>query len=683
MRKTVPTCVPRTRSRTIAPRQHFLLLGLSILLCSNGCKHHEPEAPNFDAIIDAEDTRQVAAPALLDAAASGDARLRARAALAYGRIAKAPGLGPLFALLGDPSKEVRGMAAFSLGQFGWFDTRLGHEAEISARLLPLLGDAQADVRNRAIVAIGKLASSIDATRIATPLLHDGDFGVRSAAVMALFRSRQLARMRTPSAVPPMIPLETFSALFRLAADAHVEVRRAVSYYFSRNTDARAQDLLQKLFQDEDPIVRLYAVSGLRRIPNDHVIELLQSATHDAEYTVRVAAVQALGALDQADKLFKELRSDSIFHVRAALAAAYGATDKVDDQELLSMWQSDASVTVRIAALSALANRRKALVAPLLRMALDDSHFEIRAAAVSNAAVLGVSTQEAQSLLQRGLQDASESVRVAALEQLTEISDAWAYKAIQKAQEAAGLAERGTAAGLLSLRSEPERVALAWQSYQNSASHRWRGVRMSLLDVFAGAKDNDSIDHLRAAADDSEREVAAYARQLLQDQGIPINTELPAEAYVYSPFRQMRFAQNPQVEVKTSRGNFVIECFAADAPIHVASFVGLVQKGAYDGLLWHRVVSNFVIQGGDPEGSGWGDAGYSLRAEINEQPYQRGTLGMPRDADFDTGGSQLFFTHIPTPHLDGQYTVFGQIRSGLEVVDQIEQGDQILSAHVIE
>jgi peptidyl-prolyl cis-trans isomerase B (cyclophilin B) len=94
-------------------------------------------------------------------------------------------------------------------------------------------------------------------------------------------------------------------------------------------------------------------------------------------------------------------------------------------------------------------------------------------------------------------------------------------------------------------------------------------------------------------------------------------------------------------------------------------------------------SNFVVQGGDPEHTGWGDAGYALRAEINEERYLRGTLGMPRSAGFDTGGCQIFVTHIPTPHLDGLYTVFGRVFEGLDVVDAIERGDTIRRAYVRE
>jgi len=114
-----------------------------------------------------------------------------------------------------------------------------------------------------------------------------------------------------------------------------------------------------------------------------------------------------------------------------------------------------------------------------------------------------------------------------------------------------------------------------------------------------------------------------------------------------------------------------------APLHVRNFLYLVDKGFYDGLSWHRVVSDFVVQGGCPRGDGWGDPGWTLPDELSGLHFERGVLGMPK-AGKDTGGCQLFFCHLPTPHLDAQYTVFGRIVEGLEVLDLLEEGDGITS-----
>ena len=113
----------------------------------------------------------------------------------------------------------------------------------------------------------------------------------------------------------------------------------------------------------------------------------------------------------------------------------------------------------------------------------------------------------------------------------------------------------------------------------------------------------------------------------------------------------------------------------EAPLNVASFVDLARRGFFDGLAFHRVVPHFVAQGGDPRGDGSGGPGYTLRCEIGQRPYGRGTVGMALSGK-DTGGSQFFITHTPTPHLNGRYTVIGWVAAGMETVDKLRQGDVI-------
>jgi cyclophilin family peptidyl-prolyl cis-trans isomerase len=124
----------------------------------------------------------------------------------------------------------------------------------------------------------------------------------------------------------------------------------------------------------------------------------------------------------------------------------------------------------------------------------------------------------------------------------------------------------------------------------------------------------------------------------------------------------------------------IELDVLDAPITAGNFITLARKGYFDGLSFHRVVPNFVIQGGDPRGDGEGGPGYAIRDELNQEPYLRGTVGMAL-AWRDTGGSQFFITHSPQPHLDARYTVFGRVVSGMEVVDAIAQWDVITRMRV--
>jgi peptidyl-prolyl cis-trans isomerase B (cyclophilin B) len=125
------------------------------------------------------------------------------------------------------------------------------------------------------------------------------------------------------------------------------------------------------------------------------------------------------------------------------------------------------------------------------------------------------------------------------------------------------------------------------------------------------------------------------------------------------------------------GKITMELYPDAAPQHVASFVDLVGKGYYDGLKFHRVVAGFVVQGGCPKGTGTGGPGYAVKAEFNARPHLSGTLAMARSSDPDSAGSQFYICLAPQPSLDGNYTVFGQVTEGFELVQKIKQGDTML------
>lgn len=138
----------------------------------------------------------------------------------------------------------------------------------------------------------------------------------------------------------------------------------------------------------------------------------------------------------------------------------------------------------------------------------------------------------------------------------------------------------------------------------------------------------------------------------------------------------------EARIETDKGTMVAELYPEAAPGTVANFEKLANSGFYDGLSFHRVIPNFVIQGGCPRGDGTGGPGYTIRCETDGNPHQhqRGSLSMAH-AGKDTGGSQFFICHGPQPHLDGKHTVFGRVTQGLEVVDAIRRNDHMQSIRV--
>ncbi len=135
-------------------------------------------------------------------------------------------------------------------------------------------------------------------------------------------------------------------------------------------------------------------------------------------------------------------------------------------------------------------------------------------------------------------------------------------------------------------------------------------------------------------------------------------------------------------IETEKGTMVVELFSGDAPGTVDNFAKLITEGFYDGLTFHRVIPNFVIQGGCPSGNGTGGPGYTIKCELEGNPnkHLRGSLSMAHRGR-DTGGSQFFICHSPQPHLDGLHTVFGRVIEGIDIVDQIRQGDKMLKVYI--
>lgn len=149
-----------------------------------------------------------------------------------------------------------------------------------------------------------------------------------------------------------------------------------------------------------------------------------------------------------------------------------------------------------------------------------------------------------------------------------------------------------------------------------------------------------------------------------------------------PAMQIDSQKTCQITIETNRGDMVLELYPEHAPKTVNNFVFLAQEGFYDGLVFHRVINDFMIQGGDPTGTGRGGPGYKFEDEVKENPlkHETGVISMA-NAGPNTNGSQFFITHSPQPHLNGMHTVFGKVIEGQDIVDAIQQGDSMVKVVV--
>jgi len=252
----------------------------------------------------------------------------------------------------------------------------------------------------------------------------------------------------------------------------------------------------------------------------------------------------------------------------------------------------------------------------------------------------------------------------------------------KADDAIVRTAAATGLGTLKPADGAAPLAEAYTFGQRDQSYNARAAALAALATYGAAAaapvlktafaDKDWAVRVRAARLMAQLDPSSAADVALQIRPAP--TTLPADVYA-AP----RFTNPPvstQVYLDTDRGTIQIELAVLDAPLTVENFVALARKGFFNGLSVHRVVPDFVVQDGDPRGDGEGGPGYTIRDELNERPYLRGTVGMALDPWPDTGGSQYFITHSPQPHLDGRYTVMGHVVNGMDVVDRLVPGDVI-------
>jgi cyclophilin family peptidyl-prolyl cis-trans isomerase len=204
---------------------------------------------------------------------------------------------------------------------------------------------------------------------------------------------------------------------------------------------------------------------------------------------------------------------------------------------------------------------------------------------------------------------------------------------------------------------------------DSTSHGTDTDSLVIATLVAGILDPEYVVRLQAAN--------VYRDKLGENRFAditPVETRI-SEGHIREELEKTAKRGNPSALIVTSKGQIEIELYVNDAPLTVLNFVELAKDGFYNGLSFHRVVPNFVVQGGDPRGDGWGGPPWFIRCEYSDEPFIRGTVGIATSGK-DTGGSQFFITLSPQPHLDARYTVFGQVVGGMDVVDQITPGDVI-------
>ena len=635
-------------------------------------------APEAEAALLELEDRRAFDPSILESAArSADPAVRVRAALALGRIGDLRGRPLLVSLLSDPSPAVQASAAFGSQVLG--------DPSLTLELIPLLSRRDVSVESAAAKAIGFLARGDGQDALVAAV----DTAAAPEPRATILRS--LWRFATPA---------TEAAARRFATDPDVRVRFGAIYALARKPLETSLPVLTATLSDSDADTAAYAARALGVLGKKESILPLFGALNGGKPPLMTNALVALEAVLEKNP-GSTAGKERIARV-VALAGDANPNIAVPALTLLRQFAGrDRDVFRRLWSIATTGTGRRRQVALLSATAvLRDTAFPtLEAAAKSPDPIVRATAAEAVGYLSFSraaplratlVSDPSPVVRAAVLSGLTTGEAVAQNRAvIQRALNDADAGVRASAIEALTRSEDPSTLTVLSDALSKSAGSREPDVPIAVIAAAEKLRSNPGARAILEAAYRSQNPVVSRIarRSLLK------NFRADPAAFPPSEFRPARSAADRlgllaeakkpwSATIETARGAFRIRLAGAAAPITVMNFVTLARRNFFDGSTVHRVVPGFVIQDGDPTGTGNGGPGYEIRDELNPIEYEEGTVGMALSGP-DTGGSQWFVTQAREPHLDGIYTVFGQVVAGQDVVNRIEQGDRITRVSIAE
>jgi cyclophilin family peptidyl-prolyl cis-trans isomerase/HEAT repeat protein len=622
---------------------------------------------------------------------SDDAEVRARAALALASVQSSRAVGDLQALLADADPAVRREAVFALGQADAADRGESLMAALS-------GEEDPDVRRRLIEALGKRAPAADVLLELEPR----DPGEAAERALALARLA-LRGVRGEGLVDELLGLLD-----------HTEpaVRTNAAYYLGRTSQMapwaeemdRIREALDVYAPNEPAAMYLLAALGLRRDPEDRD-RILHWMSHAQDWRIRANAARALGSpafmelRGVESALYERIEHDPSVHVAVAAAGALtmgggrpdGLTARMETlirqgdpgrwqaqlplveyageqerMELIMEWVERMRTRNPTATARGVRLLGRPVEAPGVRELLFDllDHDDARVKAVA-ARVL------AERWLTTPTEDEEFSRLVDRFGALLEEGEAPVALAITRAVASPAWTPFGA----------PEVLLSAFRELDPDETHPT--VLVGYMEALASVGGDGVAEAVETYVEHPHLRVRAIAGEVIQ----VFTGRRPEGTRIEGPERTVDWealealGPAPRLHLETDRGEIVVRLLPGQAPLTVQAMAELAAAGAYDGTHFHRVLPNFVVQGGDVTArDGSGSPGYALRSEFTRLPFARGVLGMASSGK-DTEGSQFFLTHSMQPHLDGGYTAFGWVESGAEVMDAVLEGDRLISARV--
>ncbi|UII22583.1 peptidylprolyl isomerase [Fulvivirga ligni] len=644
--------------KNLTPSFWLLCLIIAIGACQSKVEKPSTAVNQFsDSVIaqiyDLGDKRDT--EALLGYFDNENAEYRAKAAELFGSVQDSMAIPKLGLMLNDDSPKVRKAAAYALGQ-SYDSSAVRFLAEALSTEDSLL------VRREIFEAMGKVVTQPQIELLYKRNIEEGDkeglaWGIYRAGLRNVYDG-----------------VTTEWAVNLLDSSNNYETRLGAAHYLARTRDLELakykKQLISAATTDTAPNVRMAIVQALRNLSpssdiSDLVTEIIMSK---ADYRVKINALRTLGQYDYEaiqKAAYNALKDDN---VNVAVTAASLIDQKADSTD---------EVYITEEALKAVNPR-------------------VKAALLGTALKITDSKDEIFRQIKEQYENSDDPYFKADL--LTALSSYLkAYEFIITKTFDANHPAVSTAgiSALVSLRYSqdfPDELQPAFadifkQSMESGDIAMVAIVSPVLIDSTLHFKEAyDSIQFLYTAKSKLSLPKDNEALQVLNKTIAYFEgkEELPETKNEFNHPIDWGFVknipQNQEVVVKTEKGDITMRMLVNEAPGSVANFIQLAEKGYFNGKNFHRVVPNFVVQGGCNRGDGYGGEDYSIRSEFANLRYQDGSVGMA-SAGKDTEGTQWFITHSPTPHLDGRYTIFAQVTEGMDVVHQIEVGDLIQSVEV--
>jgi cyclophilin family peptidyl-prolyl cis-trans isomerase/HEAT repeat protein len=622
-------------------------------------------------------------------------------ALALGRIGTPRALPWLYEAFQSPSAAVRAAAAFAVGETEDRDLLRSEgrpaDARAAGELKALLDDTALSVRMRAVEALGKIGKDADAVEIVRRLENFSFNGSPQQRAYLGHVLTALMRLKNTAARPVFV---------LLAGINDPEIQWRVANAIFRMRDQESRPVLERLLQGSNQDVRAHAARALGVCADPALVPVLTPLLSSvdkrsrlaAPLQVRISALQALANLKNSqavpaiegalwDPAIHPSSSDWVnFAVQAANALGnIGAAGSTGTLQRLAH-RTGPVANSAVIALARLLRKNPGQFFNLV----EGARFDTPPAARAWAGALGeLGGERAEAELKRMLLRATgnqttDADRLAVPAVLQALARAQASD-LQEILRTYLASHDEVVMSAAAAAFQPAAGAAPWQPFLQAyaemspqTGQETKTAILSRLEPWVSTPEVQTF--LRTVLQDRARNARIASARLLRMGGAADVPEDPGASEIrmtdinYGRIAAARRDRTIAI-LDTTRGTIEIELFREDAPMTVANFVSLAKGRFFDGLTFMRVVPYFVIQGGDPRNDQEGGPGYAIRCEINMRPFERGSLGMALSGK-DTGGSQFFITLSPQPHLDGGYTCFGRVLSGMPAVEQMVAGDRI-------